>query len=295
MKYILCLLLLATPAFGRGVIIGNPQATNMGNGQWSIQGSLYTQAIITVPANGCYQPAYQTYQYTPVIQATYIPATPAFEPGWEVAVVKALQKQNEYSVYERSIASLQTGGGNLNFSRTTGSTLYMYNAVKDPYGDYSPALAMQQTTRLAETLLSVTDRAVSGSQGIVDRDVAGRADVARILALGLAAANVKGSSTTTITRTMPQADTLTFNSRGGGWAKSAQRCVACHSGPDAEGGFDITTYPSLSLQQASKVLTRLTSADPQNRMPFSGSKGKYSPGEALPPEELIDWLKVIQK
>jgi hypothetical protein len=206
-----------------------------------------------------------------------------------------------------------------------GSTAYGYSLkqVQEAYGTLDLNVLYQQASRLAQGSQALSRDATGDFSALVAAAGDNAARVAEIIAkaraaeIALRAAGadpstktttvIQGSGTTTVPGAGP-AVTPPFVQRDGtrprmpsapeddtSVSKAAAflkevglpRCQGCHNqGKDSKGGFDILTYPSMTLDQKKVAWKRLLSNDPTKLMPRD-AKGV---GYQLPVAELQRFL-----
>ncbi len=265
-------------------------------------------------------PGYYSYSYTkaPVAYVTkYVdkpavyPTPPAYTPGWKEEVLKYAAARDDAQLYATTLqalgiqgqvypfqsAALYSTGYRYNAYVPSGQTAYGYsfNQLKEQYGATDMNALYLQANRLAENGQAAGKVATSEFMGLVDATGTNAARVAEILAKGEATAKaLKASEATSVTRTvtqvtgvgaapnvrpMPKADARPASQA----AKTVlqNRCAACHTGAQAQGGFDVGVYDSLTPEQKNIVFLRVVTPDPKLRMPRlpDGSAGPELPNE----------------
>ncbi len=233
--------------------------------------------------------------------------------------VKVLGLQGHPSIGNPLYSTYGGYSGSLTLSTagTQGSTVYGYNGAQQPAPNLDLNVLFQQATRLAENTQKLTGQATGDLTAAVAQAAAGQARVAEIEAKGRALALIQHSLNGTVTTKssanlqfkseppapppnggpkedqppppMPAAE-KEFPAKAqaqGGWAASAQKCVACHGAALAEGGFRVTDYATMSRDQKLAVIGRLLSPVEAKRMPRDASGG---PGPKLDGAEIVEWL-----
>jgi len=245
----------------------------------------------------------------------------AFEQQYFMAAVKALGLEGNFRVNGYGQAAPYNGindyAGNFNgtlqlsTAGANGNTVYGYsfNSIANLYGDQSLNQLYQQANRLAERQQSIASQATTEFGALIGAEGANRARVAEILAKGQAVQEMLRS----LEGNKSESKTFSFKVERGAdgnlqiskaeapapvdvaslekkWQASAKQCLNCHSGAKKEGGFDVTTFPSLTVDQKMHVVSQLTTKDPAKRMPRTpdGKAGQLSP------EELATWLSAAQ-
>jgi len=205
---------------------------------------------------------------------------------------------------------------NQNQYRQPGSTIYgyTYDTIKSLYGDTSMNTLYQQAGRLTEGAQQLAGQAGTQFNQAVANEGNNRSRVAEILAYGQARKMALDSSHPQIApeeRTQEhREDRIETQGQGQGqvqqqgqgqgqaqslgpdgraavtmpradgavtWpAVAVERCASCHGGGKKEGGFEIAAYEKMTPDAKARVWARLTSPDPDKRMPRAkdGSAGK---------------------
>lgn len=194
-----------------------------------------------------------------------------------------------YSAYGAN----QYGSLQLSTAGAQGSTVYGYslNTIQSVYGDANLGQLYQQANRLAENAQALAGRATTDFSGLVGQEGSNRAKVAEILAKSQAIRemlqSMEGSGSKTETKIFsyevkpgPDGKMNIQRIEGtpeprmsdrAGWETSARtKCFQCHGSGKKEGGFDVQLYPSMSPEQKRHVIGRLTTSDPNKRMPKGG-------------------------
>ena len=199
-----------------------------------------------------------------------------------------------------------------------GNTLYgyTYSTIRDIYGDTSTSSLFQQQAKLAENAQSLAGQASQDFGNNVQREGNNRARVAEILAYGQSRKMALDSSHPQIPVEEHREDRIETQGQGQGqvqqqgqgqgqaqslgpdgraavtmpradgavtWpAVAVERCAACHGNGKHEGGFEIAKYEGMTPESKAKVWARLTSKNPDERMPRGKDGG---PGRPLTPAE----------
>lgn len=210
------------------------------------------------------------------------------------------------------------GAGLSTSANAQGTTVYGYGTETSNYGQptYStfasaytadPSAFMNQAFRLVTQAQELAGQGQTDFQDNVRALGEQNAEVAKITAAGqvataaIAAASSKPSSVqrefTFKAQVSPDGtvnvapeQNATVRVQGGLTAESviAQKCANCHSGEDPDGGLDLTKPVDAGV--LSRVLARVTTADPAKRMP-KGHDGK--PGEALKIDEMAALFQLL--
>lgn len=204
--------------------------------------------------------------------------------------------------------------GNLNYSTAgvNASTIWGFssNTIKDVYGP-DVSLLYQAAARSTDKAQDYGAEAHRNLIALADGDAKGRERLAVILAKAQAAQEVLrameiGSRTETkeftfrvgpdgnVQKVDPNIQPQPMNGQPASlmevWKQSAAKCVTCHSGGDAKGGFQVSAYPSFGIEQRVKIMSRLVkSAPPDKRMPRSD---KGVAGEQMSDNEIAVWWAV---
>jgi len=199
-----------------------------------------------------------------------------------------------------------------------GNTLYgyTYSTIRDIYGDTSTSSLFQQQAKLAENAQSLAGQASTDFGNNVAREGNNRARVAEILAYGQSRKMALDSSHPQIPVEEHREDRIETTGQGQGqvqqqgqgqgqaqslgpdggarvtmpradgavtWpAVAIERCASCHGNGKHEGGFELAAYEKMPPEQKAKVWARLTTSDPDKRMPRGKDGG---PGKPLTPAE----------
>lgn len=196
-------------------------------------------------------------------------------------------------------------------SAPQGSTVYGYNEISDIYGNVDLGELYQSAIRLAEGSNRYGAEATSGAQKLIDQ-FGDRAQGLLSQQLAIAEINAKTAGVTNAARAI--GDAIKAESRlhlekrtektpqppqpqphtGGSpildepaakvnesfdnlTALVNAKCFTCHGGKTTEAGLNLTDLSKLDDKAVEKVLARVTSANPEKRMP---------PGKPLSPDEL---------
>lgn len=162
---------------------------------------------------------------------------------------------------------------------------YSYNTIAQLYGDTNLNQLYQQASQLTANAQRLAGDGNTNFQALVGEEGKNRARVAEILARGQMAHQIltalQGPGTVET-----KGFSFKFSSNGGvervddtvqpdvkadllkKWQILAtNKCASCHSGDKKKGGFDITTYSTMSMQDKQKVWTLLTTPDDTKVMP----------------------------
>ncbi len=219
---------------------------------------------------------------------------------------------------ERASAKLGSYGA-------SGQTDYGYSVktIQEMYGNTDMNVLYQQAARLTTSAQGLAGQANTGFQDLVAAAGENGARVAEIIARARAAeialratapqaasrtvttvtggGTTTGGSTGTTPPPTPPGEALPAPRTATGDAKTASAeateflkvtghpyCASCHSGKNIKGGFDIATYPAMTLDQKRVVWGRLLTTDPKKRMPLAADG---TPGTPLPTEHLKNFLE----
>ncbi len=195
-----------------------------------------------------------------------------------------------------------------------GATIFGYSsqALAQLYGDQSAALAVQGYVRAVDTMQSAQGKAIGDLGGLAYGLASKQSEAAQNLTAGLAAAMAlqaarpSGQTQTTTSynggagslqqQTIPQQQqqvpqmplaTDVPQQQQVSYANQRQvvismRCAGCHSGATPKGGLNLGNYASLSPEARASIWDRVTTQDPQRRMPRRPDGGA---GEPLPERE----------
>src|SRR5215831_2264658 len=220
-------------------------------------------------------------------------------------------QQMPYSPYATPYGSSRQYGNQ-------GNTLYgyTYSTIRDIYGDTSTNTLFQQQAKLAENAQSLAGQASQDFGNNVAREGNNRARVAEILAYGQSRKMALDSSHPQIPVEEHREDRIETQGQGQGqvqqqgtgqgqaqsigpdggarvtmpradgavtWpAVAIERCSSCHGNGKKEGGFELVQYEGMAPELKARVWARLTSSDPDKRMPRGKDGG---PGKPLTPAE----------
>lgn len=269
--------------------------------------SAFTRTLVSVPgsyyySNGCcYQyPSTSYYSYTAIPVATYVtpappaPATPAYGDGWKTEVLKYAAKRDDIALYQYTLKALGINyasppvvdGGFSASQYSGGNTLYgySYNSVKDSYGSLDVNTLYQAAARLAQGAQQYGSQATTEHAGLVQQAGDNQARVAEIFARSKAASDVfratepQASSKVTTSITGNGSSPAVANAIAANLASADDTpsfvlnvatplCGACHTGPKAKGGFDVSQWTTLSAKQKEIIGDRILTTDPNKRMP----------------------------
>jgi mono/diheme cytochrome c family protein len=189
-----------------------------------------------------------------------------------------------------------------------GATVFGYNEIADVYGNVDLGELYQSAIRLAEGSNRYGSEATSGAMKLVDQ-FGDRAQGLLSQQLAIAEINSKTAGVTNAARALgdaikaesrlhiekrtegpapprppssgsPILDQPTAKANAsfdGLTALVTAKCVSCHGGKTTEAGLNLTDLGKLDEAAVAKILARITSANPEKRMP---------PGKPLEPEEL---------
>lgn len=275
-------------------------------------GSIYNR--VTYPAYDYYGRYYLGVQYVQV--KTAVPTTINYNsPNWKADAIKILGEREERTLFDKTfsmLAETSTAPHVLSNYRNTygasGTTLYQHQQVtiKDVWGDYNPALGMQQLHQLANAQRTNTQETIGAFASLVGDDQVARARLAEIMANRDAAVaflqalktsqsrevtikNVVGAGQGTVPNGDPKAAVVFDKERF--TARVVQQCGTCHLGDKVSGGFDLKNLSAMPFEaRLSKVWGRLTHPDPKKRMPLAGG---FSPGVPQTDVELREWFNYL--
>lgn len=187
-----------------------------------------------------------------------------------------------------------------------GTTVFGYNEIADVYGNVDLGDLYQSAIRLAESSNRYGAEATNGTQKLID-NFGDRAQGLLSQQLAIAEINAKTAGVTNAARALGDAikaeSRLHLEKRTEGPAPLPPReggspildeptakqsldslaslvqvkCFACHGGKTTEAGLNLGDLTKLDDAAVNKILSRVTSANPEKRMP---------PGKPLEPEEL---------
>lgn len=183
---------------------------------------------------------------------------------------------------------------------------YTLQAVSGLYGDLNVNQIYQQAAQLTQQAQTLGGQANTQFQALVGQAGSDKARLAEILAKGQVATQViqalaapstlqtssfkfSISPTGMIQRDDSGVDQPTKTAIDVAWQQVAgQRCAACHDpakvqGGKPKGGFDITKYPAMTIEEKNAVWGAITNQDAKKRMPLAADGG---PGVPLTQEEL---------
>ena len=228
----------------------------------------------------------------------------AFEQAYFMEAVKALGLEGNFKWQGYGLAPPYSYGpsyGNLQLGSygAQGNTVYGYsmNSIASFYGDANLSQLYQQAARLAEGAQKYAGQATQDFGGLVGQEGQNRAKVAEILAKSQAVAEylraIQGSGGKIETKEfrfrvgpgadggppkvekienpndpVPMAqpkDNVQVQQLWQAHAKA--KCGACHDGAKAEGGFKLTSYGEMTVEQKLVVVGRLLTTDEGKRMP----------------------------
>jgi mono/diheme cytochrome c family protein len=190
-----------------------------------------------------------------------------------------------------------------------GNTLwgYSFSQLAQLYGDANPAVLYQMANSQTQGAQALAGQAQSGFNQLLAVDGENRAKLASIMLRGEAAERVlralvepggkvetKGFSFQVTPGGPNQLPKIQRSDAGvapeqkqalaAAWQSVAQaKCAGCHAGADAKGGFQISAYPGLTMEQKQLVWERIASRDAAKQMPRLAD-GK--PGTPLTGDEL---------
>lgn len=180
---------------------------------------------------------------------------------------------------------------------------YSYNSIAQLYGDTDLATLYQQAARLADQSQKHGSQATTEFQALVEKEGHNRTKVAEILAKGQAVQEflraIEGSGVSVSKQELkfriekdehgkPQVLKQENPDAFKAWrAHAEQKCASCHNNTTKKGGFDVTSYPTMNLDQQISVIERLVTKDQTKVMPRNKDG---APGHRLTPEELKLWL-----
>jgi len=290
--------------FAAGVAFADDGYVPVGNGIYRYgNGSGYYRRSYVQPCYTCgrYTPGYFLYQqvdYTP-------PAAKPPEPtddDFDTKVIDYLSleaKLAQRAEVIKALASRLPARSPVQYGyNLTGQSTTYYGAVhayQPPQAQLiNPNEALHQYGRIVENVQTAGREAVQGFAGVTANVTAESTKAAQIAAALHGAAQVVKATQETKVRTEQfqlqsgPADLPPKQfGQGNAWAASAQRCIACHSGAKKEGGFDVSTFPTMDAEGQLGVFRRLMENKPgKPRMPLNADR---SPGQ-LPPNELHLWI-----
>jgi mono/diheme cytochrome c family protein len=311
--------LVVSPAFAQhGYVNGfvTPSHTNSPN-----TGLVLNQNVAqhSQAAGGWYYERYEYYQcgrkycgYRPVWkQAAAVKSEPVHQEFNPIGSVNTDNSTTHSYVYNITYGQLPVAQG---------STLYGYSfsSVADVYGNTDIGALYNQAIRLAGDSNAYADKATSNAMSLVAQAGRERTKVAEILAKGqvIAQANASAaalaSAVSTGTEVNVEASRTTESSvsvehnvkQGDGKTEIKpepkpvdttsvqkifdQRCVECHREGKEKGGLRHDDAAKLTVQDVEEILSRVTSPNPELRMP-KGQDG--APGAALSVEEIAVLFK----
>jgi mono/diheme cytochrome c family protein len=232
------------------------------DGYWHYNGNAYYRYASESPGYwscGVYYPgsiSYSYKQYVPPAVAV-VPVVPAYSEGnWKQDLLKYARQRQDYEEYVAAVKLLGL------------AQPQPYAAQQAIYNQADLLQLYQMANQHVLGAQKLASDGQSGFQQLVALDGANRAEIARIVAkrdLAIAILQSLNGPNSIIN----QGYTITIGSGGGitkddskvnpdtktknleAWKALAQaKCATCHTGKDAKGGFDVSTYPSLS--QANK-------------------------------------------
>jgi hypothetical protein len=240
-----------------------------------------------------------------------------FEQAYFMEAIRGLGLEGQFSVSGYGLHSPYSGYNSLQLSSAGANSNtvygYSYNTISSLYGDTSLNQLYQQANRLADRQQTIASQANTEFNTLIGTEGSNRARVAEILAKGQAVQEMLRSLDSGV-RT--ESKTFSFNVTRGpdgkmevvkadgdasteavnlaklekDWQASAKQCLTCHSGKKTENGFDVTHFPTMTVEQKMNVLSRLTTSDVKKRMPRTadGRAGQLSQ------DELKVWMQAAQ-
>jgi mono/diheme cytochrome c family protein len=265
----------------------------------------YTRTLVTTPGyyqGRCYYPGSSYYSYSVYVAPYAAPIkAPSYTPYWKEEIVKYAAQRDDHATYLLALKALGVQGQLYQFQQGYGygyqnsygvnaSTPYgySYQTIAALYGDTNMNQLYQQSAQLTAGAQSLASDANSGFQQIVAQTGANQARVAEILAKGQAGAQVLKALSP---NTLQQTTTVFGSTPGNGGQKPpagdtdkeqkflafqqlvSDRCASCHTGESKKGGFDISGYLGFSAGQKERVISTLTTNDPNRAMPRSPNGG----------------------
>jgi hypothetical protein len=245
----------------------------------------------------------------PAVPAYVAPAVVDYKAdGWREQLLAIAAERDEHRQYLEAVNALGLGGGrgavDLYGQISTyghpfaaqGATQYGQVSLQGAYPDVDLKVLFNQASKLAENAQGLAGQATGDFAGLVSQEGLQRAEVARIIARGQAAAQVlaamqdqQGSVTSTefLLRQKPSGDWQVGPQTGGALqgqapqeilgqpsqapaqidALVAAKCAKCHTGPNAKSGLQLAAWSALSSETQRNVLSRILSDDAEVRMP----------------------------
>jgi len=233
-----------------------------------------------------------------------------------LAVLKALglEGNRQFANYGAAVQYPAVNYGNygslqLSSAGVSGNTVYgaSYNSIASFYGDTNTSILYQALGRSIDGTQQLAGAASDALAKVVAQDGINRKEVAAILARGQAIREIaktldsakvqtsvttfqSGAQGTTVSPQMgpppqgPPQGAQNGSSLAQWQASAQQRCGQCHSAASKrlEGGFNVESYSSMSVDQKLIVIGRILSPDQSKLMPKGGPR--------LPSEEVLLWL-----
>lgn len=154
-----------------------------------------------------------------------------------------------------------------------GSTVFGYSSVQEAHGNVDLGLLYSQAARLTDQAQQLAGQAHTDFSALVQIEGNNRADVAKIIAQGQAAAEalsaVRVQESTQATQTKFSLTTrsgVSQSARSSGVSNVlVEKCVSCHSNGNAQGGLNLEA--PITQDQAEASIDRAITDDLTKRMP----------------------------
>jgi mono/diheme cytochrome c family protein len=263
---------------------------------------------------------YQKYQqyYNNCWHYTYQPVTVKYDKGWKDAITEIIAAKEKHKAelerlaednkaYTEAIRALGYNPPELqrNISEpghTDYGVVERSEFSADYYNPQNLEVLWNQADRHVENTQRISGDAVNGFRELLrdvqERDDQGRERVALIRAktellkaMDVPEAHLRGSTTKLTPQgsghaqaSKPKAQEPTL---GDLQSVVTKKCVSCHNAQTPAGGLDMNKYLSFNEAKRQAIYDRVTTTDPELRMPKKYLDGKVVPGDPLPVKEAI--------
>ena len=166
-----------------------------------------------------------------------------------------------------------------------GNTIYGYQQLAGYYINNNSLLHWNQANNLAKNAQNLSIVATKDFMAMIVQDNKQKADIARILAQGEKKESIEKVLDS---KTIPDGAPIYKIVKDPKALMEVLRnkCGTCHNKEKSEGKLDVFNFLLFDIKKMEKLRERVTSPDPNKRMPKKGKPGSYSPGEPLPYKDL---------
>lgn len=276
---------------------------------------------------GYYYQPYYYYQYEPYAPAytptaPAAPAAPAYSSDWKNEVLKYARTKDDTDAFMKALDAMgyrpkpaaAPGAAGYYAAPAQGATVigtpvgYSMKTIQETYGGLDLNQGFSSAARLVQNAQALSGDGLKDLTGVLSQAGNNATRVAAALAEGAARSRIAES-----TRLAPSSRTATTTagvavvtapaqaSATAGTAKvvdkalsddfmkrlAVPKCASCHSGATLKGGFDVTKYPQLTVEQTAIVIRYITSKDPKKRCPKAADGG---PGVRLTLDEVDEFV-----